>query len=128
MNYLKNVFINFLIVFFADHILPGIQVVDQTKIPHIGGDLIFSLSLGLLNGVICPVFRLLRQEVNGLKIAMVALILNFGAYGIVKLLPLGITVMSVEGYLLAAVTVGLGSFITNFLEMKRTSHRMDIPK
>ncbi len=118
MNYLKTFAINFLVVFFANHILPGISVMDQTKLPHIGGDLIMAFALGFLNTLISPVLKLLGHA-SALKIALVALILNFAAYAIVKLLPLGIGIVNVEGYILASGVVAVGSFITNFLDMKR---------
>lgn len=125
MNYLKSLAINFLVVFFSDHILPGIQVMNQTKLPHIGGDLILAVALGLLNSLIYPVLRLIG-EVSALKIALVALILNFAAYGLVKLLPLGISVTSIEGYILVSAIVAISGFFTNFFEMKRhSSHQTE---
>jgi uncharacterized membrane protein YvlD (DUF360 family) len=129
MYYLKTLFFNFLVVFFANHILPGIYVTSQTKLPHVGSDLIFAIALGALNSLIFPVLKLIRQEVTGLKIALIALILNFAVYAIVKLAPLGIHIDSVEGYILAAVVVTLGSFLTNFLEMKHYQcHNTDMPQ
>ena len=121
MHYLKSLFANFLTVFFSDHILSGIEVTNHTKLPHIGGDLILALALGLLNSLICPLLQLSRTEVSALKIALVALILNFAAYGLVKLLPIGVNVTSVEGYISASAIVAIGSFLTNFFEMKRQS-------
>ena len=129
MYYLKTLVINFLVIFFADHILPGLQVTDQTRLPHIGGDLIFAAALGFLNSLIYPVLRMLKHDVSVLKIGLMALILNFAAYGIVKLLPLGIDVMTIEGYLLVSIVVALGCFLTNFFEMKRhRSHKVDMPQ
>lgn len=129
MYYLKILFFNFLIVFFANHILPGVEVTSQTKLPHIGGDLIFAAVLGALNSLIFPILKLVRQEANGLRIAIAALILNFAVYALVKLLPIGINVMSVEGYLLVSCVVAVGSFLTNFLEMKHSiCNHMDLPK
>lgn len=129
MYFLKILFFNFLIVFFANHILPGIEVTSQTKLPHIGGDLIFAAVLGALNSSIFPILKLVRQEAKAIRIAMVALILNFAVYAIVKLLPIGISVMTVEGYLLVSCVVAVGSFLTNFLEMKHSvSNHMDLPK
>lgn len=119
MNYLKGLLTNFLLVFFADHILPGIEVVDTTKLPHIGGDLIFSAVLGFLNGSIYHALKILRQEVSALKIALIVLVLNFTSYALVKFLPIGIQIIHLEGYLLAASVVSIGSFTLNFLEMKK---------
>ena len=130
MVYLKTLVINFLVVFFANHILPGIMVVNQTKLPHIGGDLIFAAILGLLNSLIYPVLKLIQKEVGAIKIALVSLILNFAAYAIVKLIPpLGIKITTVEGYVFAAVVVTIGGFLTNFFEMKHSQHKKpELPK
>lgn len=127
MNYLKTLVINFLVVFFSDHILPGINVMDQTKLPHIGGDLITAAVLGVLNTLIYPVLRLFGP-LSALKIALVALVLNFVAYAVIKLTPVGIAVTSVEGYIAASAVVAVGSFLTNFFEMKRHgSGKLDMP-
>ncbi len=129
MNYFKSLSFNFLIVFFADHILPGINVTNQTRLPHIGGDLIFAVVLGLLNSLIFPVLRLIRQEATALRLALIAIILNFAAYAIIKLIPIGIVVESVEGYVIVAAVVTLGSFFTNYFEMKHhRTHKMDMPQ
>ncbi len=127
MSYIKSLFFNFLVVFFADHILPGIEVLDQTKLPHFGGDLIFSLVLGFLNSLIFPFLRLIEQHLAPVKIAMIALILNFVAYGFLRWLPVGIQVITVEGYLLCAVVVTLGSFLTNYWELKQYLQKMPPP-
>src|SRR3989344_5894713 len=100
MYYIKSLFFNFLVVFFADHILPGIEVVDQTKLPHFGGDLLFSVALGFLNSLIFPFLKLVDRNLTALRIAMIALVLNFAAYALLKLLPVGIQVITVEGYIL----------------------------
>ncbi len=128
MYYLKMLFYNFLVVFFANYVLPGIVVMESTKLPHIGGDLIFAVALGAVNSLIFPILKLFRQGSGALKIAIIALIVNFASYAIVKLLPVGINVSSVEGYLLASVVVTIGSFLTNFLEMKHSQTNMDVPQ
>lgn len=126
MRYLKALFFNFLIVFFADHVLPGVQVADQTKLPHIGGDLLFAFSLGLLNSLIFPVLKVMDKHRSSVRIAMVALVLNFAAYALIKILPIDIQILSVEGYILAVIAVSLGSFCINFAEVRR--HESQIPK
>ncbi len=129
MNYLKSLVINFLIIFFSDHILPGIQVTDHTKLPHIGGDLILAFSLGLLNSLIYPILKLIHSEPSALKIALIALILNFAAYGLVKLIPIGVSITTVEGYILTSSIVTIGGFLTNYFEMRRHgSNNMEIPQ
>lgn len=129
MNYIKSLSFNFLTVFFADHILPGVIVTDLTRLPHIGGDLIFAFVLGLLNSLIFPLLKLFRQEATPLRLALISIILNFAAFAIIKMIPIGIEVLSVEGYVLVSAVVTLGSFFTNYFEMKHHRfHKMDIPQ
>lgn len=121
MNFLKSFSINFLVIFFADHILPGIEV-THTKLPNIGGDFILAVTLGLLNSLIYPVLKMIKSQASALKIALIALILNFAAYGIAKLLPIGVGLSSIEGYILVSAIVSISGFATNYFEMKRQSH------
>lgn len=123
MGYLKSLFFNFLVVFFANYILPGIAVMNQTKLPHLGGDLPFALALGLLNSLIYPILRLIHKHPSVTRIGMFALVLNFAAYALLKFLPLGIHIASVEGYLFASFFVAVGSFVVNFFEMKHCQHK-----
>ncbi len=121
MYYLKILFFNFFIVFFANHILPGIDVANQTKLPHLGGDLMFAISLGFLNSLIYPLLKL-NNQASALKIAGLSIVINFVAYAALKLMPIGIHVTSLTGYLSASILVAAGSFLTNFLEMKHVRH------
>ena len=122
MCYLKSLFFNFLAVFFANHILPGIQVVDQTKLPHLGADLPFALVLGLLNSLIYPAIKLLKKPLTWMRIALISLVLNFVSYAILILLPIGIHVESFLGYALASFIVSCSGFLTNFMEMRHGEH------
>jgi len=117
MYYLKTLFFNFFVVFFANHILPGIDVVSQTKLPHLGGDLMFAIALGFINSLIYPLLKLCNQ-VSFLKIGGLALVINLVAYAILKIAPIGVHVVSFTGYFSAALIAAVGSFLTNFLEMK----------
>ena len=119
MNYFKSLCYNFLTVFFANYVLPGIEIVHQTKLPHIGGDLWFAMVVGLINSLIFPVMKVLNQPISISRIALSAICISFGSYTILKFAPLGIEIKSVEGYIFAAVAVGLGGFLTNFFEMRR---------
>jgi len=118
MYYLKCLFFNFLTIFFANHILPGIVVADQTKLPHIGGDLIFSIVLALLNSLIYPLLKLLDSHLSPVRIALAAIFLNFGAYALVKVVPVGIQIVTLEGYAIPAAVVAVASFLTNYFEMR----------
>jgi len=122
MYYLKTLLFNFFIVFFADHILPGIDVADQTKLPHIGGDLMFAIALGFINSLIYPVLKLFNQA-SWLKIAGLSFVINFVAYAILKILPIAIFVNTFIGYFSAAILVSMGAFLTNFLEMRHKRHQ-----
>lgn len=118
MHYFKSFVINFLIVFFANHILPGIRVTDQTKLPHIGSDLIVAASLALLNTLLFPLMKKFHHG-SRLKLGVGCLILNLFSYALIKWLPLGVELLNIEGYLMAAGSVTLGSFITHLFELKR---------
>jgi uncharacterized membrane protein YvlD (DUF360 family) len=122
MYYLKTLMFNFFVVFFANHIMPGIDVVNQTKLPHIGGDLIYAIALGFINSLIYPLLKVFNQA-TVLKIAGLSLVVNFIAYAILKLLPIGIHVTSFTGYFSAALLVSFGGFILNVFEMKYKKHR-----
>jgi uncharacterized membrane protein YvlD (DUF360 family) len=127
MYFLKTLFFNFLTVFFANHILPGINVVKQTKLPNLGGDLPFALALGLLNALIYPVMKTM-DKATLLRVGIIAFVINFAAYGVLKLFPfIGIEIMNLEGYFLAALIVTLGSILTNYLEMRHTQHHHVAP-
>lgn len=123
MVYLKMYIANFLAVFFSNYLLPGIVVMDQTRLPHFGGEMIFALALGALNSIVFFALKMFGQRINLLKIALVILVLNFAAYGLLRWLPVGIVVEDLQGYLIAAGVVSVASFATNyFFEFKRHHH------
>ncbi len=122
IKYLKCLFFNFLVVFFANHVLPGIEVIDLTKLPHLGGDFLFALGLGFLNSLIYPILKKFLHPVTIARLAVACFALNLIAYAIMKLIPIGIQVMTVEGYLLASCVVSIGSLLLNYSEMKSNAH------
>ena len=117
MRYFKAFLFNFLVVFFANYLFPGIEPM-MAKLPHIGGDLVFALGLGLINSLIYPALKLLRQSTAIVRIAIFAVGINFLAYALAKFLPLGVHVESVEGYLFGSFLVSIGSVLLNYYEMK----------
>lgn len=120
MTYFKSLFFNFLIVFFVNHVMPGIVPGDY-KLPHIGADLIFAFVLGLLNSLIYPILHFILKESTTLaKIALTALIVNLTAYASLKFAPLGISITGFEGFFVAVAIVSCGSILTNYFEMKRS--------
>lgn len=120
MNYAKILFYNFLIIFFVNHLFPGIDIVKPTKIPHFGADLPFAVAVGLLNTLIYPICKLIHHRVSILRVALVAAVLNFVIYAILKVAPIGIRVTSIEGYLLAAAVVTLGSVALTYFYTRHT--------
>lgn len=115
MKYLKALFLSVLLVFFANYLTPGIEVMHQTKIPHFGGDLIFSGGLGFLNSLIGPFLRLIGSKTSVFRVSIIALILNFGVYALLKLIPVGIFVTTAEGYIIVSLVVSIGSILINCL-------------
>ncbi len=116
-----------MIVFFANYLLPGVDVVNHTKLPHIGGDLILAAGLGLLNFFIGPLVQFGRKPFSFIRVAIVTLILNFGVYAILKLLPLGVFTTSVEGYLLVASVVSVGCGALTYIQGKRRFYKKEHP-
>jgi uncharacterized membrane protein YvlD (DUF360 family) len=126
MHFLKNWFVNFLCAFFANHVMPGVEAVDQTKLPHLGSDILFPAALGLLNALICPIMRKTDKKLSLFHIAAVVLLINFAVYALVKWLPVGFHILTAEGYLLVALATSVGSFVLNYLDYKRI--KQDAPK
>jgi hypothetical protein len=118
MHYLKSLFFNFLIIFLSFHIFAGIDLMDPTKLPHIGKDLFFAAGLGFLNSLIYPMLKVIDSRGIGLRIFFIAILLNFAAYALLKLLPLGISIDSLKSYAIVAGVVSLGSIFANYFEMK----------
>lgn len=118
MTYFKSLFFNFLIVFFVNHILPGIEIDYYTKLPQIQGDLIYAFSLGFINSLIYPILKIFVKNPSYFKIGLVSFIINFGAYSIVNLLPLGIRVTTPGAYIWSGLVVWFGSYLTNHLELR----------
>lgn len=121
MRYVKNFFICFFIVFFVNYLLPGIDVVSQTKIPHLGGDFIFAFSLGFLNFLVVPLLSAFDGYLTKVRVAIVSLLLNFAAYALLKVLSIGVFIVNLEGYVSASAVVAVGCFIVHCLEMKHRS-------
>ena len=121
MRYLKHFFVLFLTIFFANYLLPGVDAVSRTKLPFIGGDLLFAIGLALLNAVVYPIVKLIEPNHSLSRLAAASFVLNFVSYALVKFIPVGIQISTVEGYLFVSVVVSGGGFLTNYLEMKQQS-------
>jgi uncharacterized membrane protein YvlD (DUF360 family) len=118
MTYFKSLFFNFLIVFFVNHILPGIEIDYYTKLPEIKGDIIFAFSLGFLNSLIYPILKIFHPRPTQFKIGLISFILSYGAYSIVNILPLGIHLETAGAFIWAGLIVWFGSYLTNHLELR----------
>ncbi|MDP1607926.1 MAG: phage holin family protein [Chlamydiales bacterium] len=121
MHYIKSLFFNILVIFLSLHIFNGVEVTDATQIPHIGGDLLVALGLGLLNSLIYPILRMVSLRLLAMKIFLCAFILNFMACGILKIVSLGVNIESFKGYAILSLTISVGSFLINFFERKPAS-------
>jgi hypothetical protein len=118
LKYLKTLFHHFLIVFFANYTIPGIEIVHPTKWPDFGPDLIFALSVGFLNSLIFPILKVTDQKISLSRMAIFAATIAFASYALLKFAPLGIEIKSVEGYIFASAVVALGGFLMNYYEMR----------
>jgi len=118
MKYLKVLFFSFLVIFFANHILPGIAVTNQTKLPHLGADIPFALALGFLNAFVYPVLRGFKGSTPMYQVVAIIIAINFAAYGCVALFNFGIHISSFLGYLFVSSVVTIASCLANYFEMK----------
>lgn len=118
MTYFKSLFFNFLAVFFANHIIPGLHIDYYTKLPHIAGDIIFAFSVGFLNSLVYPLMRLFSSE-SHFRIGLATFIISIGAYSIVNLLPVGIHVRTASGFVWCSLVVWFCAYLTNHLELRR---------
>ncbi len=118
MTYFKSLFLNFLTVFFVNHMLAGIEIDYYSKIPEIKGDLIFAFGLGFLNSLVYPLLRLFSPKPTHLKIGILSGLISFGAYSIVNLLPLGIRVTTPGAFIWGGGIVWAVSSLINHLELR----------
>ena len=126
MRYVKSLCLNFLIIFFADYLLPGVEVMDQTKLFHFKGDLLFPLVLGIANTLIFPCLKWLHRPSSIVRMGVAGVILNFIAYAVLKFLPTGIHVATIEGYIILALVVSVGTCLVNYWELKHQK-KQDFP-
>jgi uncharacterized membrane protein YvlD (DUF360 family) len=125
MNYLRSLFLNFLIVFFVDRVIPGIHVNEFENVPNIGADILFSLIVGFLNASIFFFFALLDLTITDLKLALFAFIISFGAFLIIAIVPFGVQILNAWGILLGGGIVWGVSVLTNHLEWKHYQKNLE---
>jgi uncharacterized membrane protein YvlD (DUF360 family) len=119
MSYFKSLVINFLTVFFVNHVIGGVEIDYYSKLPEIGGDLMFAFFLGFSMSLIYPVIVLFKVKPTHFKVGLSAFLIAFSGYSIVNLLPLGIKVTSPSSYIWTSLIVWFMGYITNHLELRR---------
>ncbi len=120
MTYLRSLFLNFLVVFFANRVVPGIDVGSFEGVTNVGGDIFFSIILGFLNSLIFPSLVVFDMKLSITNMVIGACFLSFGCYGVVALTHWGIEYISFGGWFLAGLVVSTVSFYSNYLEMKHS--------
>jgi hypothetical protein len=100
-----------LLIFLANYLIAGIETVPQTKLPHVEGDILFALALGLAN-VLIPFF--LRDSYSRMpllwRMGWFIVILNAGSYLLPRLFSgIGLHVLTWEAYGFAVLGVSVGS-------------------
>lgn len=117
MTYLRSLFLNFLIVFFAARVVPGIQIQFFENVPNIGADIVFASVVGFFNSIIVPVMVGLNVRVTNLKILIFSFLVSFLGFFLIGIFNFGVKA-SFSGVIFGGLLVGVCSFFTNFLEFK----------
>ncbi len=118
MNYLRSLFLNFLIVFFIDRVAPGVEIQNFENVPNVGADILFALVVGFLNASVFFFLALLELTITHLKLAIVTFVISFGAFIIIAIVPFGVRVVSPWGLFIGGFVVWAVAFMTNHLEWK----------
>jgi len=121
MTYLRSLFFNFLVVFFVNRVIPGLEITYFEQVPDIGADLFFSLILGFFNASVFPFLALMEIEITNLKLAILNGIISFGAFALISVIPFGVQVVSPLGFFLGGFIVWIVAFISNCLEAAQSN-------
>lgn len=116
MNYLRSLFLNFLVVFFVDRVAPGVQIDLFEQVPNIGADILFSVIVGFLNASVFPLFAIMEWKLTALRLATLTFLISIGAFLIIAVIPFGVRVVNVWGVLFGGGVVWAIAFFTNYLE------------
>jgi uncharacterized membrane protein YvlD (DUF360 family) len=119
MNYLRSLFLNFLVVFFVDRMGPGMSIDSYEQVPNIGADILFSAILGFLNASVFPFFFILELKPTKLKIGIITFIISYAAFIVIAIIPFGVRVESATGVIVGGLIVWAMAFFTNSLEFDR---------
>lgn len=123
MSYLRSLFFNFLVVFFVDRMIPGMQITYFEQVPNIGADFLFSGILGFLNASVYPFFQILELQVRSFKLAVFNFFITFSAFGAISVFPFGVQVINPWGFFLGGSIVFGVAFFTNYLEWQQDLKR-----
>lgn len=118
MTYFKSLLFNFLVVFFVNHVIPGVEIGYYSKLPEIKGDFIFAFSVGFLASLVFPVLKVLPIKPSHFKIGLITFFISFGAYSIVNILPLDIHIAHRGAYIWSSLIVWFCCYLTNHLEYR----------
>jgi len=118
MTYVRSLFLNFLVVFFVNDVIPGITIRYYEDVPNIGADILFAAIVGILNSLIFPFIRVSDLKPTIIKIAVLAFVISFGSYILIAVIPFGVKATSFGGVFLGSLLVFAMSVFTNYLEMK----------
>ena len=102
-----------------NHVISNVEIDYYSKLPHIGGDLIFAFSVGFLNSLIYPAIILFKIKPSHFKVGLASFIISFAAYSIVNILPVGVKITTAGAYIWTALIVWFISYLTNHLELRR---------
>jgi uncharacterized membrane protein YvlD (DUF360 family) len=127
MGFFKSWCFMSLAIFFVNYMMPGIEVTSLTKLPHLGIDFPFAMILGLLNLFIYKLCSLIESCRSFFQIVVSIFVLNLVVYAVLKFSSIGISIVSLEGYLLGTALVSIVSGVLNFYLFKSTSQSISPP-
>jgi uncharacterized membrane protein YvlD (DUF360 family) len=116
MNYLRSLFLNFLVVFFVDRVAPGVEISFYEQVPNIGADILFSLIVGFLNASIFFFLVLMEINITNLKLGLFSFVISFASFLAIAIFPFGVEVVSAWGVIVGGGIVWAVAFTSNYLE------------
>lgn len=120
MTYVRSLVLNFLVVFFVNRAIPGIEVGTFENVANVGADLLFSIILAFLNASVFPALVIFDLKPTLLKMVIVCFVITFVSFGIIGIAHWGVRVMTFGGYLFGSIIVWLVAIFSNYLEFKHS--------
>src|SRR3989344_3890411 len=103
MTYLRSLFLNFLIVFFVNRIVPGIEISYYEEVPNIGADILFSIILGFLNASVFPLLFILEVPTTPFKLAVITFAITVVCFSAISIFPFGVQVIRPAGFIIGGL-------------------------